>query len=234
MKIIELRILLSALALGLAFEAPATAQLYPEELEGAVAIQLFPGHGIGVTVDELPQDGVAEAVFVLQANARIPPELPLRMRAARVTYEEERLLIVSLDESLAAGLFLSRVDANDVERRLRAHLGQRHGGATPRLFLHGGHGLSRHRGRFPLPIATWPPAGESGALDLDPFGGVTAQSDCDAGGEGSTSCTVSCGGPNHGCSTSCESGYYTCCDCGSLVSTCTCVPDGSGGSGSGR
>ncbi len=235
MTLVEVRILLLALTLCLACATPGAAQPEPQEmLVGAVEIQVFPGHGIGVTVDELPQDGVAEAVFVLQANARIPPELPLRMRTARVTYEKERLLIVSLEESLAAGLFLYRVDALDIEGRLRGHLGQRYRGATPRLFLHGGHGLSRHEGRFPLPIESWPPAGGSDALDLETLGDVTTQATgCDAGGVGSTSCSVSCGGTNHGCSTTCTSGYYACCDCGFLVSKCTCVPDGSGGTGSG-
>lgn len=235
MKIVAVRLLLLTLALGLALTPPATAQLdHAEVLVGSVEIQVFSGHGIGVTVDEVPQDGIAEAVFVLQANALIPPELPAHMRTARVTFEGERLLIVSLEESFAAGLFLYEVDASDVEQRLRGHLGQRHRGATPRVFLHGGHGLSRHKGRFPLPIETWPPAEDSGALQTEAFGDATTQSaGCDAGGPGSTSCSVSCGGTNHGCSVTCASGYYACCDCGFLVSSCTCVSDGSGGSSGG-
>ncbi|WP_374402131.1 hypothetical protein [Flavobacterium sp.] len=54
-----------------------------------------------------------------------------------------------------------------------------------------------------------------------------AGTSCDSGGTGSTSCSVSSGGSGQstGCSVSCQSGYYSCCNKGGLftVNSCKCV-----------
>lgn len=51
--------------------------------------------------------------------------------------------------------------------------------------------------------------------DPDPYGTGGGQRTCSAGGEGSTSCSISCGagGINLNCSTSCGAGMYSCCYC---------------------
>lgn len=54
-----------------------------------------------------------------------------------------------------------------------------------------------------------------------------ATESCDNGGAGSSSCSVSTGGSgsNSGCSVSCQTGYYSCCNRGSLFTSqsCSCI-----------
>lgn len=229
--------------LGLLLALPVQAVSHAQHADvflGEVVIEVFKGYGIGVTVDRIgadPADGVAEDVLILEAHARIPVQLPMDLGASRVIFRGDRLLVVSLEERRAVGLFLDGVDAGEVEDSIQHALGRAHGGpGSSSIFMHAGHGLSHHRGRFILPIEAWPPS-ELDASGLGSKGEILAQADtdeCQSGGVGSSSCSVTCGAINYGCSVTCVTGYYACCNCGIFVAICDCIEDGSsGGSGDG-
>ncbi|MGD2113490.1 MAG: hypothetical protein PVG07_00450 [Acidobacteriota bacterium] len=144
--------------------AAAVEQGDPAEvLVGEVTVQSLSDGRIAVVVNRFDAgdpDQTAERVFVLQTEGPVATDLPIRMEAGRVVAKRDRLLILSLEEPRAVGLFLSGVDRAEVAEFLEAMLVHRYGAADPsRIFTVSGYGLSDHRGEYALPLESWPPGG---------------------------------------------------------------------------
>jgi hypothetical protein len=134
-----------------------------EVLVGEVTVQSLSEGRIAVAVNQFgagDPDQTAERVFVLQTEGPVAADLPIRMGAGRVVAKRDRLLILSLEEPRAVGLFLSDVDRVEVTELLEAMLVHRYGVSDPSSVLtYSGYGLSDHRGEYALPIESWPPGG---------------------------------------------------------------------------
>lgn len=147
-------------------------------------------------------DGVIDQVFLLQREPGAPPVDPVSIEDARVVFEGKSVTISDRESRHGYRLTVAG-DAPDA------------GGKVTHL---AGYGLSRRSGLWPVAEGvTLQQALEStlqGCRTQDAFGAVI-QSYCDSGGEGSTSCSISCG-----CSVSCGSGYHSCCDADKCSCTC--------------
>lgn len=237
------RLSLAAIVTLLPFLSPLAAQpsaqaaLRPDHAETLIAevsVQSLSAGRVAVILDQFDapeSDATAERVFILESAEMLETELPIYMGVAQVVFQNDRLFIMSLAEPRAVGVFLSKIGANEVENRLAANLARRYGHSTVgAISLLSGYGLSDYRGGFLLPIETWPPQ-ERPENSLQPKiwdNVITEKSGCISGGPGSSSCSVDC--PfDVGCSVSCVTGYYACCECKWTVPGCSCIPDGSCG-----
>lgn len=198
---------------------------HAEVLVGEVTVESLPDVGIVVVLNQFDAqepDATAERVFVLQTATPMEAELPIHMGAARTIFRQDRLLVVSLEEPLAVGLFLSDVGRSDVESAVRELLNHRYGrAASATVLLHAGYGLSNHWGEFALPLESWPPVREHRGLARKDFEEQIQL--CHAGGAGATQCSISC--VVGGCSVTCETGTYACCTC-TWTPECKCIPSG--------
>jgi hypothetical protein len=161
------------------------------------------------------EDGFVDQVFVLQQENAVSP-VRQRVNDAEIFYAGSSLLVrshgrpeilLTLERAEDAGVWRAHVPTGTVPDQRWS-----------------GYGLSRRTGAWTLPLdgveessllSVLPACGSAGGS-----GDVGTASTCDSGGQGSNSCSTSCG-PNSSCSTSCDSGYYSCCDSGKC--TCTCV-----------
>jgi hypothetical protein len=194
-----------------------------ESVFGDVILFSAPGIGVAVAVDggAAPgtQDGYVDQVFLLQQQepARVDPRL---LRSAELFYAGRLLMVRAPGAAPVAFMVQGTGDPVPAAERLPFTAS-----GAQRLV---GFGMSRRTGAWQIPLdevtgtamATLLP---SCATATD--GGVRVATTCDSGGEGSTSCSTSC--PGGACSTSCGSGFYSCCNMGAC--TCTCVASGGGG-----
>jgi hypothetical protein len=224
---------LIALVAALLVVAPASAQsefkarygqLHQiEVLEGQVTVDVLWGAGIGVALDLAPADGTVDRLYVLQKAAHAPEELPLVFASARVLVDRELVVVTGAPHEQGVALMLAGAEhlpeqMETLNGELAGVTGKR-GPALAAPYVYTGFGLAERWGSWEAPFH-----------ELAYESQVLGKSGCDAGGVGSTSCSVGCNG---GCSTSCSSGYYACCDCIAATNSCTCVADGGGSLGGG-
>jgi hypothetical protein len=225
------------------FALSPVARGTPEVLQGNVLVRSAPdGPNYEVILDVRDRpgtpDGVADRVWVLQNTPPRRGIRPMRLPNANV-YSREGEVIVAPSQGSGAIVFqlreiptplLDPMPRDWSEHRAR-FLGSRR--IVQRFW---GVGLAQSTGSWPLARDGSAPA-EAGAFNRVPPSGTmsTLGAGCDSGGPGSASCSVSFG--NSSCSTSCQSGYYSCCNAGTPCQ-CSCIPvappggGSSGGSGS--
>lgn len=184
---------------------------HAEVITGRVVIETAASGDVLIAIDVRNRvasgDGMAEHVFILQ-----------RQDMLLVEEDYPRAQVVFRDSSLEvrppepqAGYLFTLADVHD--------------DVAPGVERVEGFGLSRTRGRFPIASSR----GDSSPLSrisahfeeqFKDGGGGSGGASCQAGGQGATSCSLTCdSGP---CSVSCSSGYYACCRCSGLQAYCTC------------
>lgn len=239
--------LLSAVLALFCFAAPLAAQPstqadlrnggdHVEILLGKVSVQSLSDGRVAVAVDRFDTgkpDSIAERVFILNSMEPIEVALPIYLEAAEVAVRKDRLLVMSLEQPLAVGAFLSDAGAMEMEQRLAANLANRYGHAAGQeIVLLSGYGLADFRGHFRLPVESWPPEEQTGNI-LKPKGWedvlATKEGGCRSGGAGSSSCSIDCA-TDSGCGVTCQEGFYACCNCTwGLTPGCSCVYNGNCG-----
>jgi hypothetical protein len=213
------------------------------ELFGAVALKSSPDRTLLFMSVDQPRDGakpdgVADAVFTLQLEQPLALPIFYPLADARVSYSRRHVVATNGQQTL-------RLDLD--ERPLHS---TRTASSTGdgQQFRWSGYGLSRRAGQWRLASGalssgtidqftnptcdlrlrglfttstTGAPA-MVGPLDLQP---------CQAGGYGSSGCSIYCYPPDptpppgwvHSCSTSCGPGYYACCNCFDDGARCLCA-----------
>lgn len=191
------------------------------ETRGNVVVETFyleehDIHEVFVTVDvtdgnTLP-DGVAEEVFVLQMEAVESDRQSMFVEDVRIVYDEDRVEVIGQGGHHLVAL---RLDGAQTARQAKANS------------VFSGYGLIRSAGAWELPDGY----GSQSAGSRLPLSLVEARikavalSECDSGGSGATSCSISC--PDRSCSVSCSEGTTACCNCGIFTGpSCTCKSDG--------
>lgn len=228
-----------ALLAILAFAGAASAE-HAEVYVGDVAIDTDVSGRVIVALDEAartaPPDGVVDRLFILQRKGGSSTELSRAVGLARVVFTGDELKIDPVDGGLALTLSVGRgeslSDLADVEaeERQRARAAGEASASVERRRLEG-FGLAHVWGGLegsPLDaiaaereVAAREAAAASNRrvvghnLVCGPDGGGSGNNvDCQAGGCGSSSCSVSgCNEFPHSCSVECESGNFSCCDC---------------------
>lgn len=168
------------------------------------------------TFDDGSGDGIVDQWFVLEAAE--PLAVVLRLPVADLVHVEGRLRIVSHADRRVYDFFVT---------------GYEPAAPVPEYYTgvrHEGVGLSHSSGATNVPIAERSKRGRVRAedecdycdpLNLDPGGGEAGGTpSCDAGGSGSSSCSISRG--TNSCSVTCSAGNYACCQVVSWGVSCKC------------
>jgi hypothetical protein len=160
-------------------------------------------------------DGVPDLVFrFARKDGKFKDEsISLDLQRVRVFYSSRRLAVISEDGHVMVSLSLEKIKRGDAEF---AVYGDRSSDLRETVRISRGIGLQRQNPRRADDGSYLPVNVEEGFV----FGrgDVRAQEDefgiegCQAGGTGSTSCSIDCGG-GQGCSVSCSSGFHSCCNC---------------------
>lgn len=199
-------------------EPVGPAHEHAEIHEGRVVIETTASGDVFIAIDAAgggrPRgggDGIAESLFVLQRESLLPIEEDYSR--AQVVFRRNALEVRPPSPAAGYVFTLSGVELD----------------TAPGVERVEGYGLSRSRGRYPLAASV-----DRGATPLsrvtarfeqehkDGSGSGGSGGDCQAGGPGSTSCSVTCPSSGSDCSTSCLAGYHACCRCSALTAYCSC------------
>ncbi len=194
-----------------------------EVLYGTVVVDAIQDYGIGIALDERSfrsePDGTFDRLFILETYGLIPDEFPITIDNARLLIREDGVVATARNKALVLGFFLT--DEPGASEEQLGSLVMENGDrplAEDALFVYSGFGFSQTPGKWKLP------------LDSSWMGAATeATSTCTSGGTGSTACSQTCG--RRSCSISCATGFYACCNCGTLLANCKCIAGGGGGGG---
>lgn len=208
-------------------------------LTGEVVIQSVETERIVIAVDSTNEgqaaDGIADSVFYFVPDTPLTEPISVRLPVANLEVGSRQLKVV-VPAAKGAILTLSvdgpldrTDDVNGPETRPATGEstagGRRAQVRRPGLVLEGGRELTEYRGNYALSmkdLAAGGPEIALGSLGIEYPDWMSEGNGggCSAGGVGSTSCSVSCGGL--GCSTSCKSITYACCNCTSGSPSCSC------------
>jgi hypothetical protein len=201
------------LAMGYVAVASANNQLDIAEVHyGNAYVQYGPEGSVFLFVHTYMPDGSissqATTVYLFQTDDQSKHYIPSTVYDVEIVGKEKSLKI-----------------KNETHNMLLALPGESSGDTDIEIIY--GFGLAKYYGIsltpaelvclvFPEDCATKdkPPLNDSGD------GGQSAS--CQAGGNGSTACSITCN--NDGCSTSCAPNFYACCNCYSDGPSCKCLP----------
>lgn len=177
------------------------------------------GSRIYVMVDTFKEgrgDGLVDRWFTLETAQPMDDPIFAHLPVAQINHWAGALRIISHDQRLIFDLTVPEHErAAPVPEQYRA----------TRI---AGIGLSHTAGPTEIRIASEVSRGgvttlcdECGPIDLDPGGGGTGGTNCDAGGVGATSCSAGTG--TYSCSVACAAGYYPCCNVVVGGVSCKCI-----------
>ena len=196
-----------------------------ENVYGDAVLFTAPGIGLAIALDggaqQGMQDGYVDQVFILQQQEPTTLE-PRPLRSAELFLAGRMLMVRAGDGARATFVVQAAGDPEPAVDRLPFSP------AGAERFT--GFGMSRRTGAWEVAledvtrgsVAALLPACASRAN-----GEAGIASACDSGGEGSLGCSTGCAIGGGSCSTTCGSGYYSCCNRTSCA--CTCVAGGGGG-----
>lgn len=174
-----------------------------------------------VAVDRLPRDGFVDDFFVFAPPYRITTALNKRLTNAAVIFKQRALSVVSNRDR-----FFGYFQLSDVSSPVP------HGsGSFERLVFTDGAQLTHYPDTSAsVRLATlsvedeysgWPEGAFYDMLDPNTDCGFVGQ--CQSGGPGAGSCSVSgCPNPPTQCSVQCSSGFFACCNCFGPAN-CRCI-----------
>ncbi len=219
--------LVALLALLGTFSPLFAANDSAESLHGTVLVGVDPLGRVLVALDKVPMDGKADHCFLFTGTERIEFGAWSERGMASLVHKPDSLTISIPSEQLHVRLsMVSSEQAPHVPGGFE-ELVFDEGVELARLnaSVMGGALLDEMDVEI---LETWP---EAFWYDLlDPASGPCApDNDCQAGGQGSSACSISgCGIINtQGCSTTCEEGSYACCLCMNMQANparCRCRP----------
>jgi hypothetical protein len=158
-------------------------------------------------------DGSSDRVFLLQRNAAVDASLarPRVLENAVLQYDQKRLHVIH--ESFSGSFSMQEPDGP--QERFSTEAPRALGELQVAVL---GYGLQRSPGRWTMSDAALAEAANQGFGCGGGSGSFIALAgqDCASGGAGATQCSLEIGG---GCSVSCASGYYACCN---LMGGCKC------------
>ncbi len=203
------------------------------QISGNVSVRTALNGNIVVVVDQAGTensrvpDGVPDMVFRYAPVERLPESINTDLDNVRVTYSSRQLQVITSDGRRL--IYLSLGGTVSEERPTRASQSEaddRNRANTSLLInLSRGYGLRREIPEQRLFDGSIPPVDFE--IDFIIHKGQVGLEDapnCDGGGPGSNSCSVSgCADANPpNCSTSCDPGFYACCWCGTKEAQCKC------------
>ena len=174
-------------------------------------------------------DGIPDFVFRFAPKEREQyPNVAFDLQSAKVFFTTRHLAVISNDGHVMVSLSLEEVRKGDP---FFAVYGDDSTDLPNTVRTSSGIGLRREGTKRAADGSLLPIDMEKDFIDRakqrDPVLRTESEEDpdqgiCSAGGYGSTSCSIQCGG-GEGCSVGCSSGYYSCCTCG--PTTCRCRPN---------
>jgi len=207
--------------------APGTYNAHADsvgEVSGNAVIQpALDGRALILALTPL-NDSRVERIFVLQSEIALG--IPAQsFEAARIRYNPKSVIVLAPRDRKAVILHINGASF-DVPPT-----------AAATATVVGGFGLSRRGGWFALVNGSIPTPAVERIVSLScnteqtgTFGPLVIYPGCNAGGPGSSNCSITCS-PHPGqeepwsyaCSTTCGSGYYSCCTCSAISGAgCTC------------
>ncbi|HYI12005.1 MAG TPA: hypothetical protein VEK57_23320 [Thermoanaerobaculia bacterium] len=203
-------------ALSLALLSPPQRAASPAEyaiLHGSAVVTKTSAHEIAIVVnayrEEAQADRLADHVFRFWTEAEVP-EIALTSRAASIEFRGDELIVVAADRQWFIALTVG-----DNRQPPAAP-----GGFTASRLV--GYGLNHETGPAVnrMPFVEDPEVTTGRVQQVDHGDGTGAVGSCDAGGRGSTSCSLT--SVTSSCSVSCTSGFYACCKY-APENTCKCI-----------
>jgi len=194
------------------------------ELVGTVVLQsASQDRAVVVAVDTFPTDERVDRIFVLQSEFALG-SIAQHHEASSVTFSRNQVLVTVPPTGMEYVL--------QIGRQLDPPL-QVVKPASARVFH--GYGLTRRSGSFTFDEGGISTADLARVVDLTcdtsagsrVLGGSVMPLDiksCQAGGLGSNYCSITCNAPPGvgDCATSCDTGYYACCNCLFSGPSCMC------------
>lgn len=185
-------------------------------LVGEVSLRTAAGGKVLVlSVDTVPQDGIADRFFTLQSETAFG-DVDARHAAGIVEYQNTQVDVQMPSERRAFRMYI--LGRGNRETKL-----------TPGAVVFAGFGLARRTGQYALENGQLTSADVDQIVTLSCNFGVAIGPfyvpHCQAGGLGSTSCSINgCQfGEPHDCSTSCGAGFFACCNCLVGGASCPCL-----------
>lgn len=197
----------------------------PATLVGEVLVKTDALGRLAIVVDEAldgrTSRGAATRLFLLTPAAPVTDHIEVRLRVASVIFRGDSLSLSTPSGSYTVDVALQ--SRSDGRREVEAS----------GIVLHDGIALQSLRfAGTPLPIEAVPIDAWPSAVAAEGVV-IAAAEGCQAGGDGSTTCTKKCSLAAASmsfideCSVTCNAGYHACCNC--IVprqgATCTCVKD---------
>lgn len=174
-----------------------------------------------VAVDSMPTDGLADTCFIYTASERLSGPWSRMLSNARVVHKKEgSLSIEAAPPDFVVLLSTGGAEPPDTGHPPESEVFEVEGGLELAVMEAGPSGGAPLLSMRHDDLETWP---EGFWYDLlDPASGPCPDdSDCTAGGQGTSSCSIDCG--IVGCSVTCwNQDEYSCCKC--LFLMCRCRP----------
>jgi len=178
-----------------------------EVLVGDVLVGVDPLGRVLIAVDQLPADGLADQCFLFTSAERLEGPWSERFDLARVTVSEGSLTIKNAPATHAISLAVIGSDPLPLGVPPHAVSLSHHDGLELSKMRAGPLGGGSMNSMSILDLSTWPEAFWYDLLAPE-SGPCPDDSDCIAGGQGSTSCSLTI---STSCSVTCTGDNYACC-----------------------